>query len=463
MDDVIDAAGGRIRRLNDRPVLGDDTCVLYVMGRDQRINDNHALAAAQALALRRGLPLAVLFCLQPATGVRAREQYTFMLDGLREVEAGLAQLGIPFMLLLGKAAERMGGILYHLRPAAVFFDFSPLRGPLALHRAVAAKAGCAVYEVDTHNIVPAWMASPKQEFGARTLRPKLHRLLADSLADTPPALQPHPHRWPGTIRAMDELQPMIDELLSGVPSNGTDVSRFVPGGRAAARALDDFVAHRLARFGDSRNDPAEDGESHLSPYIHFGQLSAAQAVRAVEAAAAGDLAMRPSADAFLEQLLVRKELSDNFCLYNPDYDRLAGAPQWAQTTLQKHADDERTHIYSRQQLAAALTHDEAWNASQRQLTRSGKMHSYMRMYWAKKVLEWNPSPQEAIESLVYLNDHYSIDGGDPNGYAGILWSVAGLHDRPWGERPVYGTVRSMVYTGLKRKFDIAAYEARWAT
>ena len=260
---------------------------------------------------------------------------------------------------------------------------------------------------------------------------------------------------------MAESQPEIDELLADVLPNGTDISRFAPGEAAAQAALDAFVAKRLPDFADRRNDPSQDAESHLSPYIHFGQLSAAQAVRAVEAAAASNLRLRQSADAFIEQIFVRKELADNYCLYNQDYDELAGAPAWARAALDRHRDDERAFQYTREQLEAAHTHDEAWNASQCQLMRSGKIHGYMRMYWAKKVLEWSPSPEEALDTLLYLNDFYSIDGGDPNGYASILWSVAGLHDRPWGERAIYGTVRSMVYTGLKRKFDIRAYERQW--
>ena len=159
-------------------------------------------------------------------------------------------------------------------------------------------------------------------------------------------------------------------------------------------------------------------------------------------------------------MVVRKELSDNWCYYNQNYDNLKGAPQWAQNTLAKHASDPREFLYSLKQFEVANTHDPAWNAAQKQMTTTGKMHGYMRMYWAKKVLEWTESPGQAIDFLIRLNDLYSLDGGDPNGYAGIMWSIAGVHDRPWGERPIYGKVRSMVYGGLKRKFDISAYEQR---
>ncbi len=456
----------RIRKLNDTPVLDSKTCVLYVMARDQRVRDNHALAAAQAKALELGVPMAVVFCLQPKTGYRAREHYQFMLEGLREVEQTLMKYNIPFMMLIGDARERLEGVFYHLKPVAMYFDFHSLRGPLRLHSEIAQKAACAVFEVDTHNIVPAWQASDKQEIAARTLRPKIHRLLAEWLSDEAAQIRDHPHDWlsqtqSNTIQTMKQLQPLIDELLAGVQQNGSDISRFVPGEKAAESALKAFLTERLKGYSDNRNKPSVDGQSELNPYLHYGQLASGRVVRAVEAVASKYPSLRQDADTLIEELVVRKELSDNYCLHNQDYDKLAGAPQWAQTTLAKHADDPREFVYSRRQFEAAATHDTAWNAAQRQLVRSGKIHGYMRMYWAKKVLEWSDSPQEALETLLYLNDFYHIDGGDPNGYVGILWSIAGLHDRPWGERSVYGVVRSMVYGGLKRKFDITAYENQW--
>lgn len=162
-------------------------------------------------------------------------------------------------------------------------------------------------------------------------------------------------------------------------------------------------------------------------------------------------------NALLEEMIVRKELADNFCFYNPHYDRLEGAKEWAQTTLNDHRNDPREFIYTKQQFEHAQTHDPAWNAAQLQLRSSGKIHGYMRMYWAKKILEWSETPEGAIATAIYLNDHYSIDGGDPNGYNGIMWSIAGVHDRPWTERDVFGKIRYMNYAGLKRKFDIQSY------
>lgn len=451
----------RIRRLNDKPTPDEDSCVLYIMSRDMRLHDNFALQVAQEQALRLEVPLAVAFVLYPRSGRRAREHYRFMLDGLKEVESGLAAKGVPFMLMLGKGEERIKGLLHHLKPQSVVFDFSPLRGPLKLHRAIASLADCPVVEVDTHNVVPVWKASDHQEIAARTLRPKINRLVPDYLEEARP-LSEHPHAWPGTVKTIADLSDMIEEQLAGVPENGSDTSRFRPGEKAARQAMKDFLQHRLKGYASQRNDPSQDGQSELNPYFHYGQLSVATVVREIEQLDGRSGPSAEDADAFIEEAVVRKELSDNFCLYNDGYDKLSGAPEWARNTLEKHKSDARDFTYSRAQFEAAETHDEAWNAAQRQLVRSGKIHGYMRMYWAKKVLEWSNTPQGALETLLYLNDFYHIDGGDPNGYVGILWSIAGLHDRPWQERPVYGTVRSMVYNGLKRKFDIEAYIREWS-
>jgi deoxyribodipyrimidine photo-lyase len=430
------------------------------MARDQRVHDNHALAAAQRQAIASGVPLAVVFCLLPQTGQRAQEHYRFMIEGLREVEAELEQYNIPFMMVIGDPLQRLGGVLHHLKPIAVYFDMSPLRGPRKLHQAIADAAECAIYEVDTHNVVPVWQASDHQEIGARTLRPKVNRLMPDYL-DPAPELQKQVIEWPGTIKSLEWLNSRIDEVVEAIPANHTDISRIIPGEKAAQATLQDFVESRLEGYADNRNDPTVDGQSELSPYLHYGQLSAAMVVRAVLQAAGDNPSLQPDADRLIEELVVRKELSDNFCWYNGNYDSLKGVPEWAQRSLQKHVEDPRQFSYTLEEFKNAQTHDLAWNAAQLQLIKSGKIHGYMRMYWAKKVLEWSSTPEEALQTLLYLNDFYHLDGGDPNGYVGILWSIAGLHDRPWGERPVYGVVRSMVYTGLKRKFDIKKYEDNW--
>lgn len=454
----------RIQKRNQRPA-SHGQCVLYVMSRDQRVHDNHALLAAQKHALALDIPLAVVFCLQAKTGYRTREQYEWMISGLYDVEATLAKHNIPLITLLGDPAARLAGVSGHVEPAAIYFDMNPLRGPQALQRTVARAAQCAVFTVDTHNIVPVREASSKAEIAARTVRPKIHRLLTQYLVESEP-LVAHPHAWPGVVMPLSNLQEKIQTMLAQLPSSGQHkLHELYPAvsENAVRTQLADFIEHKLGTYHEVRNDPTVNGLSGLSPYLHFGRIASLRVVLEARAAVAADAGLQQGYDVLVEELVVRKELSDNYCYYNTQYDNLSGAPNWAQATLDKHRSDHREHIYSAEQFTQAETHDPAWNAAQQQLVQTGKMHGYMRMYWAKKVLEWSRSPEEAIETLVYLNDRYSLDGGDPNGYVGILWSVAGLHDRPWAERPVYGTIRSMVYTGLRRKFSIEQYEQTWGT
>lgn len=448
----------RQKIIGDKAPNSKGECVLYVMRRDKRVRDNFALLAAQKRALELKLPLAVIFCVHPQDRYHSYEYYTFMLDGLKMVESELKKCHIPLMALIGPPLERLKGAINHLQPTEVFIDFSPLRGPRQLTEELASDVSVKV--VDTRNIVPVWVASNKQEIGARTLRPKIHRLLPTYLQE-PEQIIEHPYTWPGPIITFSGLATQMNSAVSELPRNMVD-HNFGSGEVAAHVELQDFITDRLPGYAQNRNDPTKSGASNLSPYLHFGQISSLRVALEVMLAVNQDASLQADTDAFIEELVVRRELSDNFCYYNTNYDSLTGTPTWAQLTLAKHADDPREFIYSKTDFENAKTHDTAWNAAQNQLLKTGKIHGYMRMYWAKKVLEWSVSPEVAIDTLIYLNDFYSIDGGDPNGYVGILWSVAGLHDRPWGERPVYGTIRSMVYGGLKRKFDIATYETMWS-
>jgi len=439
----------RATGLNDQPLRPEGNAVVYLMSRDQRLEDNHALLLAQAEAKRLELPLTIVFVLRHQNGHRAFEHYAFMIEGLRELAQTAARLHISFQLVDAVTAMKA-----FASAAAVYTDFSPLRGARRWQERLAQKLHCPVVQVDTHNIVPVWVASDKQEFAARTLRSKINRLLPDFLI-SPGQLERHPYGKPET--KIDEEH--IQQVLAALRRNGQKLIRQ-SGEKAAHAQCKDFIKQRLDGYAERRNDPVQDGLSGLSPYMHFGQISSLRV--ALEVMAAKNERNAADFDAFLEELIVRKELSDNFCYYNTQYDNLAGAPDWAKATLAKHAQDERAFIYSRQELADGLTHDAAWNASQQQLKKTGKMHGYMRMYWAKKVLEWSESPEQAIEHLIYLNDFYSIDGADSNGYVGILWSVAGLHDRPWFERPIFGTVRYMNENGLRRKFALDDYIQKFA-
>jgi deoxyribodipyrimidine photo-lyase len=437
----------RVRLLNQgRPGPGP---VIYWMSRDQRVRDNWALLYAQELALSRGQPLGVAFCLAPAFLGATLRQYGFMLKGLQEVAEDLADLNLRFFLLTGEPARELPGFVTHHRVGAVVSDFSPVRLVRGWKTAVAERIGVSLEEVDAHNVVPCWLASPKVEYGAYTLRPKLKRLLPEFLEDFPP-LSRHPVGWEGENPAI-----LWDRLTATLTIDPTvpEVTWIAPGERQAWAALDHFLEQKLPSYGERRNDPTQDGQSDLSPYLHFGHLAPQRVALEVEDRPGHDT----SREAFLEELIVRRELADNFCFYQPRYDTFAGFPAWAQKTLNQHRGDRREHLYTAAALESGRTHDELWNAAQREMVRRGKMHGYMRMYWAKKILEWTASPEEAQAVAIDLNDRYQLDGRDPNGYAGIAWSIGGVHDRAWFERPVFGKIRYMSYNGCRSKFNVDAY------
>jgi deoxyribodipyrimidine photo-lyase len=226
-----------------------------------------------------------------------------------------------------------------------------------------------------------------------------------------------------------------------------------PGEKAAQSALYGFVEEKLGGYDRDRNNPNKTGQSDLSPYLHFGHISAQRiALEVIKEKAASE-----SRDAFLEELIVRRELSDNFCFYNDHYDSVEGFPEWAKKTLDQHMKDKRPYLYSLEDFEEARTHDDLWNAAQMEMVKCGKMHGYMRMYWAKKILEWTRSPEEAMETAIYLNDRFELDGRDPNGYAGIAWSIGGVHDRAWNEWNVFGKIRYMSYNGCRSKFKTDSY------
>jgi deoxyribodipyrimidine photo-lyase len=291
--------------------------------------------------------------------------------------------------------------------------------------------------------------SDKLEYAAYTIRPKIRKLLPEYLEEFP-KLKRHPYNIHIAKKGTD-----WDDAVKSlrVDKNVRKVDWLKPGEEAAKRTLEVFLDERLYNYDARRNDPNENAQSDLSPYLHFGQISAQRV--ALEAERYGRFVK--STEAFLEELIVRRELSDNYCRYNPDYDNLRRLPNWSSETLSSHRRDKREYVYTADEFENASTHDPLWNAAQREMVRKGKMHGYMRMYWAKKILEWSKTPEEAMQTAIYLNDRYELDGSDPNGYAGIAWSIGGVHDRPWFDRPVYGKIRSMTYDGCKRKFGVEKY------
>lgn len=434
----------RIRNLNS--CSAKPGAVVYWMSRDQRASDNWALVFAQELAIERSSQLTVVFCLAPSFGDATLRQYAFMLKSLRHVESRLDKLGIPFFLLTGFPYDEVPAFLKSNNAGALVTDFDPLRIKREWKERVVGAIDIPAYEVDAHNIVPCWVASSKQEYGAYTFRPKLQRLLPEFLDDFP-TISPHPFRWNGPV---DKIDWKAAETFLTVDRSVSEVHWIEPGEYAASRVLRQFIDDKLADYPLRRNDPTQDGQSNLSPYLHFGQISAQRI--ALEVDRSGLVA-----EDFLEELIVRRELSDNFCYYNRAYDTTACFPDWAKRTLDDHLNDPRPEIYSVDELENARTHDPLWNACQTEMIKRGKMHGYMRMYWAKKILEWTPTPEDAMRACIYLNDRYELDGRDPNGYTGIAWSIGGVHDRAWKSRPIFGKVRYMSYNGCARKFDTVKY------
>jgi deoxyribodipyrimidine photo-lyase len=426
--------------------------VVYWMSRDQRARDNWALLFSQETAMKQNAPLAVIFCLVPQFLNATIRHYDFMLTGLETVEEGLSEKNIPFFLLTGAAEKEIPRFLRTYRVGTLVADFDPLRRKRTWKDHIAKEIESSFYEVDSRNIVPCWIASPKQEFGAYTFRPKIHRTLKDFLVEYPP-LHKHPIPWVGEKKRID--WPGVKKKLKVDSSVGV-LNWIKPGEEAAHKRLSDFMETPLDYYSTARNDPNNDSQSNLSPYLHFGQISSQRvAIEVMER-----LGKKDYSEAFLEELIVRRELSDNYCFYNTHYDMFEGFPPWAQKTLNDHRNDHRPYEYSLSEFEDAKTHDELWNAAQMEMVKRGKMHGYMRMYWAKKILEWTSSPEEALHIAIYLNDRYELDGRDTNGYSGIAWSIGGVHDRPWNERAVFGKIRYMSYNGCKSKFNVQSYVER---
>jgi deoxyribodipyrimidine photo-lyase len=416
------------------------------MSRDQRVCDNHGLLRAAEL----GDELHVVFCLLDRCGAASRRHFEFMLDGLEEVERDLRALGIPFTLLLGDAADVLPGFADEIGAGAVTCDFSPLTPSRRRRASLAESLEVPLIEVDSRNIVPAWVAAEKHVYAAHHLRTRHAKLLPDFLVEIPEL---------SAVRG-SVVDPVDWEAARAfVRAEDHGPALELPAGEAAAHAaLGDFIASRLDGYAERRGRPDVDQQSRLSAYLHFGQLSCQRAVLDVKAsgAPADDIAE------FVDEAVTWRELSDNFCLYVDRYAGTEGFPNWGQSTLEAHAGDAREIVYDLEAFEQADTHDMLWNAAQLEMVRTGRMHNYMRMYWAKKILEWAESPAEATRIAVLLNDRYELDGRDPNGYAGVAWSIGGVHDRPWQERAVYGKIRYMNENGARRKFDVDAYIRRVA-
>jgi len=443
----------RIRPLN-REGVRRRRYVLYWMQVSQRAASNHALEYAAERANELGRPVVAAFGLTDRYPDANARHYTFLLEGLAETARDLAARGVQLVVRRGEPAEVAAELSGDA--ALVVTDRGYLRHQRTWRRQLARAVDCRAVQVESDVVVPVQTASNKAEYAARTIRPKLRR------------------RWEAFLRPVRRVPCERDSLdldLGGmdlsnpaglvedlVPERQIDPSTVYRGGAAAARQwLAEFLDGKLARYAEARSDPGANVQSELSPYLHFGQISP------IEIALAARRARAPQAakDAFLEELLVRRELGINFAFYQSRYDSYAALPAWARATLKAHTGDKRPALYRRNDLEQARTHDDYWNAAMTEMRVTGKMHNYMRMYWGKKIIEWTRSPRTAYRWMRDLDETWFLDGRDPVSYANVGWCF-GLHDRPWGERDVFGTVRTMSSRGLERKFDMSGYLRRVA-
>jgi deoxyribodipyrimidine photo-lyase len=429
-------------------------CVVYWMQRAERAVDNPALEVAIQIANELDLPVIVFFSAIsnfPSANLR---HYVFLNQGLRDIEQDLAERGIDF-IVRRPPDNSLEALLTEVDAAMLIGDENPCREPERWRRVVAHRLKVPYWTVDADVVVPSSLF-PKHYYALHIFKPKLY-------AYFPTYLVPHPeikplHRWtrPKQFSSFD-VHKDVTEGWAKLDRTVAPVDTFTGGTHAALKRLRDFIQTDLPAYADRRNHPESAGTSRLSPYLHFGHISPLTIALAVEKALKSRKIDQATRDTFISELVGWRELAVNFVKYVPNYDSIECAEPWAQKTLREHNRDKRDPVYTLEQMEKAETYDELWNASQLQMVKFGWMHNYMRMYWAKKILEWSPNPAAAFQYAVQLNDKYELDGRDPNGYAGIAWSIAGVHDRPWFDRPIFGTIRYMSGASTGKKFNSKQY------
>ncbi|AQQ08649.1 Deoxyribodipyrimidine photo-lyase [Sedimentisphaera cyanobacteriorum] len=440
----------RITKLNNLPSRKEGEYVLYWMHASIRTIENPALEFAVERANAAGVPVIVMFCLIDKFPQSGKRSYRFMLEGLKEVEASLAERNIKFVLKKDKPTAAIPK--YCSEAESLIFDRGYAYTENKWESVITRRCKCPVFEVDANVIVPVETASNKREYSAATLRRKIVPIAKNFIA---------PCGKNEAVKSSLETDIQSDEfsihdarpdLREAAGFNYTGHLLHPGGQRSAEKMLAEFIEHRLENYENNRNDPAEDFQSGLSPYLRFGQISPALIYRRVKESG------KPC-DAFLEQLLVRRELAFNFVWFTENFWRYSALPAWARETLEEQKSAKREYVYKYEELEKARTHDKYWNAAQKEMAITGKMHGYMRMYWGKKILEWTNNPKTAFDWALRLNNVYSLDGNDPNSFAGVAWCF-GNHDRPWTKRKIFGSVRYMNDRGLERKFNMKSYISR---
>ena len=459
---VRDQLSLRAFSLNEKRLQPEGEFILYWMQTTQRFEDNWALRLATLEADRIGKPLLIHHGLDPHYQYASARFHTFVLEGARELAQRAVSLGLTYRFALRRRVADDHRVLDRLarRACVVITDLFPTAGVAERSRRVAARVDCRMLAVDSVGVVPS-ASFHKEEYAARTIRPKLAKLIDLSLE---PVDDRAPKRsMPAAVLEslgvdwLDIARCDITTEVAQCEIDHTVASVALSGGLAAARGrLQAFVSDGLRAYSDRRRNPSDaGGSSHLSPYLHNGMISPLEVVAAVRASGA-----RAECDAFLNEMLTWRELSLNFCLHNPQYATLNALPDWVHRSMQAHASDAREVTYSLEQLESADTHDPIWNAGQRELVETGQMHNVVRMLWGKSVITWAPTYADALEWLIHLNNKYGLDGRDPNSFAGIQWCF-GKFDRPFASRPVWGTIRPMSLTRAQTKYEMGGYLERW--
>lgn len=429
-------------------------CVVYWMQRAQRGWDNHALELAVEIGETLSLPVVAFFAAIASYPGANLRHYAFMNRGLVDVEEDLAARGVGFVLRL-EPRQELERFLEDVNAALLVGDENPIRHAEGWRQALAKRLTIPYWTVDADVVVPSRLIE-KPQYGAYTMRPRLYRMLPDflvPLANAGPSRRWKPPKGLYTESPREDITRNWKQLDRSV----APVEGWIGGRHAAMARLSHFTGKLLRNYERDRSRPERDGTSKLSPYLHFGHIGPLTIALAVEAAVTEDSSLKAARDAYFNELIVWRELAVNFAKHTPGYDTAACAEPWAQKTLAEHARDQRERLYRLEALESATTHDDLWNAAQTQMVTSGWMHNTMRMYWAKKILEWTPDVESAVKWAVYLNDKYFLDGRDPNGYAGIAWAMVGKFDRAWTERPVFGKIRYMSGASTGRKFDSKLY------
>jgi len=457
-DFVRDQLALRAVTLNQVRTQPEGEYVLYWMQSTHRFEENWALRQAVLHADRLGKPLLIHQGLDPTYEHANDRIHTVILENARALHARAAGLGLSYQFVLRRRRDDDRRVVDRLaaRAALVVTDRFPTAGIAERTARFAERAPCRVDAVESHGIVPSG-AFVKEEYAARTIRPKIAKLL--DLALEPVEDRPAARALPDAVwRSLEVDRLDLDRLDVAAEVARCEIDHTVPpvpfaSGLAGARArLRAFCDDALADYAERRNEPADTaGSSRLSPYLHFGQIAAAEVLRTVRAAGHAE-----SAAKFQDELVTWRELALNFCLRNPEFGKLKGLPDWVHRTMAAHTDDPREAVYSLEQLERAETHDELWNAAQREMVRTGHMHNVVRMLWGKSVLLWTARYKHALEHLIHLNNKWALDGRDPSSYGGIQWCF-GKFDRPWFDKPVFGVIRPMSLARAREKFDAEAY------